>query len=267
MKLEFIREIETPPPARFAKSAFVSIVPWLDGYIGAYRDFNPANSETDTIIQSVRYDADFNITEHATVKPYPNVPNEGLGAHDPRTFLFDGRPFYLTSVAHGKGADCIQQIVNCETGGATRIRPNLKYLGKNWMPVTGDKQLRLIRSLSPTVILRYGAWMGDGEILVEQPGEIGALRGGCVAKLEDKHIEGWAHHTEEQGGIVTHRPVHFSMWEDGTGLETQLIDSLDMPIIVDPTSWWDDLLLCCCSDKDWWQPDVSIFHRLYRIIP
>ena len=254
MRLEYLRDIPSPVPVRYPQTAFLSLVPWQGGYIGAYREFTPEKSNVETDIRVQRYTKDFAIDGDSKSLALP-------GGHDPRSFLWKGKPWALVSVWEGDpNANCAQMLVLLTLKfDAIRIKHDLEQPGKNWMPVPAGENLALIRSVKPFVLLNY--LDGDCQTALNAPGEIGEYRGGCNGKVEpySGDLIGFCHRTLTGD---KHTPAWFRI---GRGAE-QFID-LDPGYqgIVDPTCWIDDKLVCCCSKQSWWIPQ-EITHRLYRIV-
>jgi hypothetical protein len=256
LPMQLVGHLYTGKTVRHSWQVFLSVLPTEDGFIGAVRDFNIANAarETDLYALCLNHDG----------HPRGDAVHIGPG-EDPRLFSFRGKQYCLTFLVGAQnGLDLELAVIDLQTGNRTTLTHDLKFTGKNWMPVMGQSTLWFIRSIVPLMIFEADLTTGGCRTIVSWGDEaITEYRGGAPAWRRGNEIVGFGHQTRDRN---RHSPYHFTISLDDWSVRIRhavFPPGWDTGV-VDPTSFWDDRLVCCRTNAAW-DSIQPVEHGIFRI--
>lgn len=247
-----------PTPVRYSHIAFLGLVrdDVMGCYHAAYREFTPKHSDTRTDVRYQRYDADMNpVGESRLLLEH---------AEDPRVFSWRGNFYCATIVWRPERGDWQQIVINLLTGSHRELHHNLKFAGKNWVPVTGGKTLKFIRSLEPLVVLECDDNFHCRLMGTEHPG-IGWHRGGGAAIECNGVISGIGHLTRPQP--LSHTPFRYviDLSQMKTHFAVMRPEGFGDDKILDPTCELGNDVLLTTSQVSWWH-DQKFSYQLAKYL-
>jgi hypothetical protein len=244
-----VATVGRPRPERYPQVAFVSLLRDGAGFHGVYREFEPRRSDVHTSIRYQRYSLDF-VSAGASRLLLDH-------AEDPRIFEWRGR-VWATSNAD-------QRLVDVLTGDVVQLRHNLRYAGKNWVPVVGGDRLLFIRSIDPLCVLAVDDDWACTPIIPEFPTSyIGKYRGGGTATVTGNIITGVGHRTIENP--LSHTPFTYQITLQTARLSIHEFqpNGFGPDVVIDPTSNIGERIVCCTSARHWWD-EQEITTRICEI--
>ena len=234
---------------------FANVVrnPLTDGYIGSCRS---GRADLNDFIDILTYDKDLNLIDR----------KYATKGEDPRTFMFNGKPYSLTWDPHStdKGLVLSYKLIDLLEGKTTTLdiehygtEPgDLPVLGKNWMPLVKPGQrgndLYIAVTIDPTIsILKCNINTGYCDWIVPSEGvhngiEVSISRGGTrlIYHKESNLYVGLGHRTYEE---YNHKPLLYTLTTDfsSSTIGEDILTGKDL--VEDPQSIFiDDGKIYCC---------------------
>ena len=234
---------------------FANVVrnPLTDGYIGSCRS---GRADLNDFIDILTYDKDLNLIDR----------KYATKGEDPRTFMFNGKPYSLTWDPHStdKGLVLSYKLIDLLEGKTTTLdiehygtEPgDLPVLGKNWMPLVKPGQrgndLYIAVTIDPTIsILKCNINTGYCDWIVPSEGihngiEVSISRGGTplIYHKESNLYVGLGHRTYE---VYNHKPFLYTLTTDfsSSTIGEDILTGKDL--VEDPQSIFiDDGKIYCC---------------------